>query len=397
MTSVLTMRVLIVNKFAHVTGGADRHCLNLADVLRRRGHEVQFLSTAGEANVEESGAFVEASSTHASRNSIPLRGQPRVALRALWNREAAVATRSLLRSFRPDVVHAHKLYTQLSVAPLVTSAAAGVPIVQTLHDFELLSASAVDETGGKLDRAETKLRYRALNNATYPIRRLVHVPRVREFVSVSRFVGDVYAAHGIRATVLPNFASVDRPTGEAPSFSERDGLVYVGRLRPEKGVADVLALAELLPDVTITVAGSGVLEELVRERALELPNLRVTGFLGREDVTAVLRTARIALVPSRWQEPGALAPLEAMELATPVVAYAVGGIAEYVGDAGAGRVVKPDVRALVEACTELYHDERAWEQASGRAVEAIATVHSPARYAKGIEEVYARAIGAGRR
>jgi glycosyltransferase involved in cell wall biosynthesis len=318
-------------------------------------------------------------------------------VRALWNREAAVATRSLLRSFRPDVVHAHKLYTQLSVAPLVTAAAAGVPIVQTLHDFELISASALDETGGKLDRAETKLRYRALNNATYPIRRLVHVPRVREFVSVSRFVGDVHAAHGIRATVLPNFASVDPPTGEAPSFSERDGLVYVGRLRPEKGVADVIALAELLPDLRITIAGSGALRDLVHEAAQRLPNVSAPGFLGRDRLTALLANARIAIVPSRWQEPAGLAALEAMELATPVVAYAVGGLAEYVGEAGAGRIAEPNVAALARACRELYDDEQAWEQASGRAVEAIATVHSPARYAKGIEEVYARAIGAGRR
>ena len=61
----------------------------------------------------------------------------------------------LVREFRPDVVHAHKLYPQLSVAPVVVAARHRVPVVQTLHDFELVSASLLDVRGGRLDRDET--------------------------------------------------------------------------------------------------------------------------------------------------------------------------------------------------------------------------------------------------
>ena len=43
--------------------------------------------------------------------------------------------------------------------------------VQTLHDFELLSASAIDGSGSWRDRDETRPRYRLLNSATFFVRR----------------------------------------------------------------------------------------------------------------------------------------------------------------------------------------------------------------------------------
>jgi len=52
------VRIVLVNKFAHVTGGADQHCLDLAAALTAAGHEVRMLSTADPANGWRSGAFI---------------------------------------------------------------------------------------------------------------------------------------------------------------------------------------------------------------------------------------------------------------------------------------------------------------------------------------------------
>jgi hypothetical protein len=59
-------------------------------------------------------------------------------MRAIWNREAAAAMRSLIRTRKPDLVHVHKLYPQLSVAPLIVAGRAGIPVVQMLNDYELI-------------------------------------------------------------------------------------------------------------------------------------------------------------------------------------------------------------------------------------------------------------------
>jgi glycosyltransferase involved in cell wall biosynthesis len=384
------MRVVFVNKFVHVTGGADQHCLGLAAALRARGHEVRFLSTSGDENVEHEGEFVTTRVTHGSRESLTVVDQARVLTNALWNREAAAAMEDLVREFRPDVVHAHKLYPQLSVAPVVVAARHRVPVVQTLHDFELVSASLLDVRGGRLDRDETRFRFRLLNEATLPVRRGAHVRRVSIFIAVSRFVARVYARYGIVAEVLPNFVPVHDGHGRL-QFDDRDGVVFWGRLRPEKGVDDVIEMAKLLPGHSVVIAGSGMLEDHVRRETASLPNVHVTGYVPNDQLAEIVRKARVVVVPSRCHDAGPLVPLEALGQGTPVVAYANGGLAEYVVDTGGGRIVPVDPVALAAVAAELHDDRETWESHSSRGHAAVTESRTPDAYAARLEQLYEKA------
>jgi len=378
---------LIVNKYAYLTGGADRNCLALVGALRERGHEVVMVSTASERNVVDAGAFIGATVTHQSRAGLSLRARAAVLARSMWNPAAARAMRVVLHRFRPDVVHTHKLYPQLSAAPVVVAARAGVPVVQTLHDYELLSASALDECGGRVDRDESRMTYRWLNTATFPLRRSLYAPRIGAFVACSRYVAARYRdGLGIESTVLPYF--VEPPEQASASFAERDGAVFVGRLHEEKGVLDVVELAHRLPELRVSVIGYGPLEDLVGEAACRLRNLDFLGRQNRAGVLARLGRARVSLMPSRWQEPGGIAALEAMSVGTPVVAYANGGLAEYVTDTDGGRVIPPGVDGLAAAVAVLHDDEALWRTHSDHATEGIARRHTAEVYVGGLEEVY---------
>lgn len=389
------MKIVIVNKFAHVTGGADQHCLALAEALQKRGHEIRFLSTRDERNAAYDGVFVRPTVNHRSRETLPLAEQAAVFGKALWNGDAAAGMTSLLETYRPDVVHAHKLYPQLSVAPLVVAARAGIPVVQTLHDFEMISASPLDARGGWWDPDETRARFKLLNAATRPVHRYVHAPRVTQFVAVSRFVARVHERYGIDSAVVPNFVVPhDGEASELPGFDERGGIVYLGRLRPEKGAMDIAELAELVPEIGVTMVGTGDLEDLLRQRARTIPNLEVAGFVPDADLHALLRRTRVVVVPSRCHEGGPLVPLEAMSHGTPVVAYARGGLGEYVTDAGGGRVVPTDVHALAAAAAELHDDRATWETLSRDGLAAIASEHTVEVYVAKLEELYRRAVRA---
>jgi glycosyltransferase involved in cell wall biosynthesis len=388
------VRILIVNNFAHVTGGADHHCLRLAQALRERGHAVAFLSTASARNEEGEGEFVACSVTSATRDDLGSAERLGVAARALWNREAAAATRRLLRRFRPDVVHLHKLYPQLSVAPVVL-AARSVALVQTLHDYELVSASAFDHRRGSVDGDETRLSYRLLNTATHPLRRHLHAPRVDRFVAVSDWVAEIYEQGGIEAEVLPNFADegAEEPLGE----EARTGILFAGRLSAQKGALDVIELARRLPDTPVTVAGDGPLAGEVAEAARGLDNLDFRARLERSALLERMRAARVLVAPSRWHEPGALVALEAMSAGTPIVAYDRGGLAEYIRRANAGIVVEPGVDGLAQACRTLASSPEAWLAYSRAGRRAIREVHSLDRYLPRIETVYGEAVAAGGR
>lgn len=386
------MRIAIAHKYTRSTGGADIHCVGLARALRDRGHDVVFLSTSSPENLDDEGVFIRTSVTNESRDALSTRHRAEAAARALWNPGAATAMRGLLADFGPDVVHAHKLYPQLSVAPIVVASRRRLPIVQTLHDFELLSASAVDPSGSWRDRDESRLAYRVLNEATFGVRRLIHVPRVHRFIAVSGFLADIYRRTGIEAEVLENFVESSSAATTPPGFAERAGILYFGRLRLEKGVLDVLELARRLPHIPVRIAGSGVLADRVGTVAAHLQNLVVSEALPHLELFELVRSVRLVVVPSRWPEPASNVALEAMAQGTPVVAYAAGGLREYVAAAGGGRVIAPDVELLARTCSELYDDEQAWVEMSMLGRTAVETQHSAHAYAARVETVYEAAV-----
>ena len=381
------MRILLANKYVKVTGGADLHCLELAQGLRERGHHVAFLSTYHVDNLDQDGIFVGLNVTSTTRRDVTGRKAVQIAMRAMWNRSAAAATEELLSTFRPDIVHAHKLYPQLSVAPLVVASRRHVPIIQTVHDYEFVSASAIDDTGRWRDHDETHPTYRLLNSMLFAVKRWCHVPRVDKWISVSRSTNEVYRSRHISTTVLPNFT---KPfDGKSHKFDDRNGILYIGRLSEEKGLHDIVNLPCLLDaGLPIIVAGHGPLTDDVRRAAAKFPNLTFLGPLDRSAVAQQLASARIVIMPSLWREPGPLSALEAMAAGTPLVAYDNGGLSEYVQDAKAGLVVQPFAEMLARAITSLYHDRETWEQFSSAALEAAARDHTLSGYLDRLERVY---------
>ena len=132
----------------------------------------------------------------------------------------------------------------------------------------------------------------------------------------------------------------------------------VGRLLPVKGHAELLeavgALARDGVDVHCAIVGSGELEQQLRATASRLGIGERAHFTGqRADIPNILAALDIFAMPSQW-EGLPMALLEAMALARPVVATAVGSIPEVVVDGQTGRLVPAgDRSALTEALREL--------------------------------------------
>ena len=70
------MKILMVNVYGHVTGGADSHCLSLANALEDRGHKVAFLATEAPLNVINRGGFVPLTVTQETRDACLRESEP---------------------------------------------------------------------------------------------------------------------------------------------------------------------------------------------------------------------------------------------------------------------------------------------------------------------------------
>lgn len=138
-------------------------------------------------------------------------------------------------------------------------------------------------------------------------------------------------------------------------------LAIVGRLAPEKGHAPFLrAAAEWLkarPKVRLMIVGDGPLRAELELLVSALGLNEQVVFTGqRNDVAALLRAARVLVVPSLREGLGYVA-LEAMAAGCPVAAYAVGGIPEIIEDGVNGLLAPPgDADALLANIDRVVRD-----------------------------------------
>jgi glycosyltransferase involved in cell wall biosynthesis len=138
----------------------------------------------------------------------------------------------------------------------------------------------------------------------------------------------------------------------------RRGLLFVGRLNAQKGLADLLrAMASpLLKEQTLVVVGDGPERSMLEALAEDLGVAhRITwrGMLPQAALVALYRSARAVVMPSRGEGLGLVA-VEAQLCATPVVAYADGGLVDVVRPNHGGTLVPcGDVQALAEAIARV--------------------------------------------
>ncbi|MBA3918184.1 MAG: hypothetical protein C0516_06335 [Gemmatimonas sp.] len=147
-------------------------------------------------------------------------------------------------------------------------------------------------------------------------------------------------------------------SSDAEGHPERNGVLFVGRLNAQKGLADLLEALALPPAHTLTldVVGDGPDASALRERASALGVAeRVTwhGPLSQQDLLPRYARARVVAMPSRGEGLG-LVGVEAQLAGTPVVAYADAGLLDVVDPAHGGTLVPVgDIPALAAALSQF--------------------------------------------
>ncbi len=183
----------------------------------------------------------------------------------------------------------------------------------------------------------------------------------------------------IDTRVLLNGARFDVRDSNAAMTMRSHNPVTVGivaALTPWKGHESLLEAIALVPDVHLQILGAPFpgdsdYEASLKRRAEQADLAGRVHFLGhRKDVMEIMERWSLSISSSIEPEAGPLVVLESMALALPVVATALGGTAELLGDAGV--YVSPnDPHALAAAITHLLQDSAAWERCSAAGPRAI--------------------------
>ena len=232
------------------------------------------------------------------------------------------------------------------------AARARVPVVQTLHNFRLHCLNALfmregapceDCLGRSPWRGVVRGCYRGSRSASAAAGAMLMAHRglgtfrnhVARYVVLNEFSRQKFIEAGMPAERLmlkPNF--VDLPH---PRLVTRAGLLYVGRLSVEKGIAVLGDAARRLADPQLRVVGSGPEEAVVTG----IRGVTLTGTLDPHAVHEEMNRAVALVVPSICYENFPRSIAEAFACGTPVIASRLGALATLVRDGITGLLFNP--------------------------------------------------------
>ncbi len=323
------------------------------------------------------------------RNSPPARRIVGLAARAnvFWSVSAYRAIRGLIRRERPDIAHVHGVLPNLTVSAFAACRDAGIPVVQTLHNYRWFCVEGGMFRQGRLCDACLAhgqwqgVRYRccrnsslaslflAVNNMTLATAdRLSRY--VDRFVAVSQFVLDVHVRAGFEpARLQVKYNGIRLAPRVLPRDQRQSAtVVFAGRLDVAKGTALLIQLPRLLPSVSFQWIGSGPDEPQLRHQVEEyrLKNVAFLGHLRPAEVQVAIRQASCSIIPSRVPESFGLVAAESLASGTPVVVTRIAGLAELVERSQGGVCIAPNegAEAFAASLQQMIADRDLWRHCS---------------------------------
>jgi glycosyltransferase involved in cell wall biosynthesis len=256
--------------------------------------------------------------------------------------------RALLKQLRPDVLHAYLLHS--NVLGRIVGRLVGIPVI--------IGSERTIGQAGRLGRLVTRL--------TNPLTDAVEVNSETGARAIEHNLGVPpdkieIVNSGVDLDAFGGSLKRTEIRAELGLAHDQHLVLYVGRLRPVKGVEyGIRAFASAVnshPKMHMALAGEGEQLAYLKNLATELGVQEKITFLGvRNDLPGLFSAADSVLMPSLTEGLPRTA-IEAMAAGKPVIATRVGGTPEAIIDGETGTLVPPmDVEAMAAALIELVRD-----------------------------------------
>jgi phosphatidyl-myo-inositol alpha-mannosyltransferase len=344
------MRIGMVCPYSFdVPGGVQSHVLQLAKMMRARGHEVSVLAPSS-SHVKLPDYVVSGG------KAVPIPYNGSVA-RLRFGPATHRKVKRWLADGDFDVLHLHEPNAP-SLSMLALAVAEG-PIVATFHTSTTKSLT-LSVFQGILRPFHEKI-----------------VGRIAVSDLARRWQME---ALGSDAVEIPNGVDVSS-FANAPLLEGYPRLgktvLFLGRFDERRKGMDVLlralpALAQRFPDVQVLIVGRGDDDELCEEAGPLADNLRFLGQIDDEEKASALRSADVYCAPNTGGESFGIVLVEAMAAGTAVVASDLDAFRRVLSDGEAGRLVPvDDGEALAAALIDVLGDDALRAQYVKAATEAV--------------------------
>lgn len=353
------MKILLANKYYYLKGGAERHLLDLENLLKENGHQTIPFAMQDENNLNTPYSKYFVSSINLEKSNLSLSGL-KAAGRIIYSFEAKRKIENLIKQEKPDLAHIHNIYHQISPSILTSLKKAGIPTIMTVHDFKLMCPNYIFYTQGEVCERCKKYKYyncvlhKCVKNSYLASKVNMLEMYLHKFLKIyknnidlyicpSQFVKDKLIEFGFnrdKIEVLPHFIAQPETNIVSINNSEQyidssSYILYFGRLSKEKGVKTLLEAMRLIKnkDIKLKIAGSGPKEKELKEYVSNnnLSNkIQFLGFLNSGKLDETIYNSLFTVMPSVFYETFGLSLLESYNHSKPVVAAKLGALPELI-------------------------------------------------------------------
>lgn len=308
------MRILLIHSFYRPgqPSGENDVVLNQRDLLRSRGYDVEIWGPTSPADMGVAQKVATGLRVSVGRGQNPL---------------------AFIKRFQPDLIHVHNFFPNISVQWLDQST---VPVAMSIHNYRTVCANGVlirDSrpctdclTGNSLNAVRHGC-YQNSRAATLPVigfqRQLRsaierNVDKVIFTSELSREVLSPLLLHR-SSVLLPNYVAAAQRSSIGGPDTTPSYYVVLGRLSPEKGIAQLLRIWPR--HLNLVIVGDGP-QRAELEGLADPTNVTFRGFVTAVERDAILSGASALVLPSVTLEADPVVVAQALSVGTPCVIHA---------------------------------------------------------------------------
>ncbi|MGD1917795.1 MAG: glycosyltransferase family 4 protein, partial [Pleurocapsa sp.] len=280
-------------------------------------------------------------------------------IRFIYSRKAANAIKRQCREHTIDIAHLNIYYGQLTSSILTPLKQAGIPIIQTLHEYKIVCPVYSLRSGNEICQACNgsafwKATVKRCNRGSlarsllstvesYASNLMGAINKVDRFIAVSDFQRLKLVELGIpnhKITSVHNFIDLsDIEVSQHPG----EYFLYFGRLEGYKGIFTLIEAASTLTDIPLLIVGDGTdraeVEAIIQEKNLK--HIKLLGFKQKRELRELIKGSICTITPSEWYETFGLTLIESFACGKPVIASGIGGMTEIITNGVDGYHLEP--------------------------------------------------------
>lgn len=362
------MRILQINKFLKIVGGAETYMFQLSNSLSELGHEIKFWGMYDKDNTTHDFDNLLAENIDFNQQSI---GQKFTSVyKTIYSSENKKKISIVLDEFKPDIVHIHNYNFQLTPSILPEIKKRGIKIVQTIHDSQMVcpyhrlynfqkdtvctkcvEGSFINCTIDKcFDGSTIKSMVGTLESVIYHNLNFYN-KYIDIYISPSKFLKNLIEKRiHSNIEIIPNFTNGILQNDV--KNNKNNYYTYYGRLSEEKGIIDLINLFKQL-DLSLKIIGKGNLEAQIIEDIKGHNNIEFLGYKEGNELFQHIQNSKYIIQFSKGYENCPMTIIESFALNVPVIAYNHSGFRDLITDGVTGFLLDNNKNNMIDKLLEI--------------------------------------------